>query len=56
MSREELRVTVFGQLALNVLKLKYLRGQNIFKMKNVFEALEYFEGDRIIKKILILFD
>ena len=50
MSGEELRVTVFGPLALNVLKLKYLRGQNIVKMKNVFEALKSFEEDRFIKK------
>ena len=40
----------WAALVPNVLKLKYLWGQNIVKMKNVFEALMSFEEDRFIKK------
>ena len=39
----------------NVLKLKYLWGQNIVKMKNVFEALKSFEEDCFVKKKKIPF-
>ena len=40
----------WAALVPNVLKLKYLWGQNIVKMKNVFEALKSFEEEKKKKK------